>query len=907
MRTKRNIPDKPVSGGNYPSSPEGGSLGCLVATFLQTRLRFCKRGYGYLMNALLGGDSDVAKGVLKGLDLHRVHNICIPWIIWICFLCCIEANANPFLTEIRPYLRSHCVPCHGPDKQKGDLRLDVLGNDFSDRASASIWIEVRDLIHLGEMPPEDKPRPDIVKTERVTNWIAQNLRQLHRQAHAVGDRVPLRRMNRHEYTHTIADLLSLKFPAGESPLDVLPPDGTAEGFDKVSAALLLDPSLMELYYRVARGIADKAIVEGPPDYPTETMRLEFEDIEHSHAIGYLVSRLGMNPVEGGMELIQGSTRSYGMLRYPGRRDNNVAPVNGFYRFTIRAGSARGANGEIPRMILTHSHPNEEMKTLLEVNVDAPWDQPQEYSVVVSRDTLGGELQVRMENETDLYMSQRPGEHFMRRNRELGESGDFAETIRLDGRKIAEGWGGDRSTPDPGKLDTSSYPRLFLDYLEVEGPLYEQWPPKSHTSLFQTFDESHDPLQNARSILNGFLPKAWRRPVDSFELEPILKLMQSELDHGETFYEAMRVGLCAALVSPKFLYLSKPVSESSGQRIGDYELASRLSYFLWNSMPDAELFERASAGDLGQQETLIRQVDRMLADPKMERFVQGFARQWLRTDTFLAFAPDQNIYRQYDRKLGLDSVEEAHAFFRMIFEEDLSVLNFIDSDLVMVNDRLAKHYDIPDVVGEAFRKVNLPPNSPRGGLLGMMGVHLAGADGIRTKPVSRAVYIREVLFNDPPDPPPPNAGEVEPNIKGENLTVRDRLLQHQEIETCAACHRSLDPYGLALENFNAIGKWRQRQDGESFRGERGPEIDVSGTLPNGESFDTFEAFRSHLLDQSDRFRRALAGKMLIYALGRPIEPTDDTLLQQAVASMRDHGDTLRSLIVCIVTSSTFLNK
>ena len=859
------------------------------------------------MNSLLGGDSGVAKGDLEALDLQRIHIICITFILWGCFPCRIDARADSFVTEIRPYLKSHCVPCHGPDKQKGDLRLDALGSDFSDRESAMIWIEIRDLINLGEMPPEDEPRPDIAQTERVTNWIAQKLRQLKRETHAVGDRVPLRRMNRHEYTHTIADLLSLKFPAGESPLDVLPPDGTAEGFDKVSAALLLDPSLMELYYRVARGIAERAIVEGPPAFPTEIMKLEFEDIEHSQAIGYLVSRLGMNPVEGGMELIQGSTRSYGMLRYPGRRDNNVAPVNGFYRFTIRAGGARGAHGEIARMVLTHSHPDEEMKTLMEVNVDAPWDQPQEYAVVVSRDTLGGELQVRMENETDLYMSQRPGEHFMRRNRELGESGDFTETIRLDGRKIAEGWGGDRSTPDPEKLDTSGYPRLFLDYLEVEGPLYEQWPPKSHVSLFQTFDESIDPLQNARNVFNDFLPKAWRRPVSSFELEPILELIQSELNHGETFYEAMRVGLCAALVSPKFLYLSKPVTKSPDERIDDYELASRLSYFLWNSMPDSELFERASRGELGERDTLVSQVDRMLADPKMERFVQGFARQWLRTDTFLAFAPDQNIYRQYDRKLGLDSIEEAHAFFRVILEQDLSVLNFIDSGFVMVNDRLAKHYDIPDVVGDTFRKVNLPPHSPRGGLLGMMGLHLAGADGIRTKPVSRAVYIREVLFNDPPDPPPPNAGEVEPNIKGENLTVRERLLQHQEIETCAACHRSLDPYGLALENFNAIGRWRQRQDGEGFRGERGPEIVVNGTLPNGESFETFERFRSLLLGQSDRFRRALAEKLLIYALGRPVEPTDDALLQQAVISMRNNGDNLRSLIVSIVTSPNFLSK
>jgi hypothetical protein len=596
-----------------------------------------------------------------------------------------------------------------------------------------------------------------------------------------------------------------------------------------------------------------------------------------------------------------------MLRYPGRRDNNVAPVNGFYRFTIRAGAVPGADGELPRMVLTHKHPNEDMQTLMEVDVDAAWDQPKTYTVVVSRDTLGGELEVHMENETDLYMSQRPGEHFMRRNRDLGEAGDFTGTIRLAGRKIAEGWGGDRSTPDPEKLDVSKYPHLFLDYLEVEGPLYDQWPPKSHTDLFHASYQGDSDLDHARGILKNFLPKAWRRPVDSTEINPVLKVIQTELDRGANVYEAMRVGLCAALVSPKFLYLSKPSTNSDRGPVDDYELASRLSYFLWNSMPDEELFELASKGALHDPKTLLRQVGRMLADPKIERFVQGFARQWLRTDTFLAFAPDKNIYRQYSPKLGQDAVEEALAFFRTVLNERLSVLEFLDADFVVVNQRLAKHYDLPDIKGDAFRKVDLPAVSPRGGILGMMGVHLAGADGIRTKPVSRAVYVREVLFNDPPDPPPPNAGEVEPNIKGERLSVRERLMQHQEIETCASCHRSLDPYGLALENFNAIGKWRTRQDGEDFHGERGPEIDVSGRLPNGVAFDSFESFRALMLEQADRFRRALAEKMMIYALGRPVEPTDDAFLQLTVDSMFQQGDTLQALIGMIVTSPQFSSK
>ena len=243
-----------------------------------------------------------------------------------------------------------------------------------------------------KLPPEGESQLPIDFIADLSEWVTHSLREAERSRSGITSNTLLRRMNRHEYTNTIADLLEMKFPAGESPLDVLPPDGTVEGFDKAATGLLVDPSLMSQYYEVARRIAERAIVDGPPEYPTETMRLEFEEIPDSGAIGYLVTRLGMKPVPGGLELVQGSTRSFGMLRYPGRSDNNVTPVNGFYRFTIRAGGARGVNGEIPRLRLRHSHPDDTMETIMEVDVSAEWEQPQLYSIVVPRDTLGGELQ-----------------------------------------------------------------------------------------------------------------------------------------------------------------------------------------------------------------------------------------------------------------------------------------------------------------------------------------------------------------------------------------------------------------------------------------------------------------------------------------------------------------------------------
>lgn len=821
----------------------------------------------------------------------------------------VIAQADYFRNDAVPFLKEHCYRCHNADKSEGDFRLDVLSNDFADPQTAGAWIEVRDMLNLDEMPPVDEPRPPIEQVEKLSRWVAESLRDAERSQLSNDGRVLLRRMNRQEYTNTLTDLLMMDFPIGKNPMDFLPPDGTAEGFDKVSAALLVDPSLMKHYYDVARLVMDQAIVDDEPEYPTQTNRMEFEDIADSRAIRYLTSRLQMRAVEDGIVMVDGTTRSFALMRYKhDGKDKQITPTNGLYRFTLAAAGAPGKEGELPRLRVTQSHPDDSKRLLMEFELAAS-PEPKEYTVELQRDDLGGELHVSIVNGHSLRMSQRPGEHFMRRNGDVGKEGDYAEVIRLGGRKFAEGWGGDRSTPDPDKLDATQFPRAFLDYIEVEGPIYESWPPKfQKTYLGEETPEPGREFARAQQAFEKFLPRAWRRPVEPAELEPLLKVVKTELANGESFNEAMRVGFSAALTSPKFLFLYEPSNGDDLRELNQFELASRLSYFLWASMPDAELFQLAANDQLAQPEILMQQVDRMLADPKIERFIQSFVAQWLRTDTFLAFEPNEHLFKEYDERLERAISEEPLAFFRMLLRENGSLLNFLDSDYAVINERLAEHYEIPGVDGDAFQKVALPKDSPRGGLLGMAGVHLAGADGQRTKPVSRAVYVREVLFNDPPDPPPPNAGEIEPNIKGENLTVRERLLQHQEIPSCAACHTRLDPYGLALENFNVIGSWRENEDGQDF-GNRGntPAIETSGRLPNGVEFGNFFEFRDALREQEDRFRRGLAEKMFTYALGRPITPGDESALQHTIQFMAANNDSIRSLIKAVVASPAFRSK
>jgi hypothetical protein len=376
-----------------------------------------------------------------------------------------------------------------------------------------------------------------------------------------------------------------------------------------------------------------------------------------------------------------------------------------------------------------------------------------------------------------------------------------------------------------------------------------------------------------------------------------------------------------LCSPDFLYLFEPSDQPVVPRhLNDHELACRMSYLLWSTMPDEELTRLADAGQLRSPNVLKAQVDRMLADPRIEGFVDGFGRQWLKIDEIGRFAPDMQIYPDYYATamagIETDVEEEPLAFFREVLRQDESIVRFIDSDWLMLNERLARLYGVPNVEGSELRRVPLSRTSDdamsfrRGGLLGMAGLHLWGADGNRTKPVERGKYILTVMFNDPPPPPPPNAGEVEPNLRGEKLSVRERLARHREQTTCNNCHRRIDPYGLAMENFNVIGQWRARLDGEkplARWGDDRPEIDSSGTLPNGRKFTDFVEFKQAMLEQQDRFFRALAEKLFVYALGRTVEPRDLTVIDRVVATLRASDQSLRTMLKEIIVSEPFQMK
>jgi hypothetical protein len=361
-----------------------------------------------------------------------------------------------------------------------------------------------------------------------------------------------------------------------------------------------------------------------------------------------------------------------------------------------------------------------------------------------------------------------------------------------------------------------------------------------------------------------------------------------------------------LCSPGFLFLEEPAAGAQPRPLTGHELASRLSYFLWSTMPDDELFALAAAGKLHERQVLTAQVQRMLADPKADQFTRNFAGQWLSVRDYGSIKPAAE-YRDYDKPLEAASREEPFAFFAEVLEHNLPITSFLGSDFLVVNDRLAKHYGIPGVTGPEFRRVAIGPEIHRGGVLGMAGLMTYLADGTRTLPMRRGSWVLRELLGDPPNNPPPNAGEIQPNTAGKSLTVRERLELHRRDDVCASCHAKLDPYGLALENYDAIGAWRERFNGEGFRGSNAPVLDVSGSFPDGRKFATLDEYKAGLMTQKDKFARVFSTKLLTYALGRPVGYADHELVDSLVAGLKQDDYRIRTLINGIVASEPFQTK
>jgi len=693
-----------------------------------------------------------------------------------------------------------------------------------------------------------------------------------RQADEPG-RVVLRRLNRFEYQNTVRDLLGVKVDFQE----LLPLDSSAEGFDNVGESLHVSSFLMERYLEAADIALDLAIANRPQP-PLIKQRYS---LKQSHQVKSTTERVFRKSDDDDRVVMFSSSLWQAVSLTP-----FYPPDPGNYRFRISALGIQSSGKPVTYrvdaglMLMTG-------KQHLVGYFDAPADKS---SVVEFVDYL-----------------------------------DSRNTIRILPYGLA-------SAQEVHKIGADQYegPGLAIDWIEVEGPLNESWPPASHSRVFGDLKQasapiynqrdrlevvSDDPLVDAERILREFSRRAFRRAATDADVTPLVALVKAKLAEERSFEQAMRVGLSAVMVSPKFLFLH----EEPGQ-LDDFALASRLSYFLWSTMPDEELLGIAERGQLSRPDALHAQVERMLNDPKAAVFVENFVGQWLNLRDIDFTIPSHILHPEFDDMLKASMPRETELFFAEILKHDLSLANFVASDFSMLNGRLAKHYGIPGVEGWEFHRTSLPAESHRGGLLTMASVLKVTANGTYTSPVTRGVWVLERILGTPPPPPPENVSGLVPDVRGAT-TIREQLAKHRHEDACASCHVEIDPPGFALESFDVIGGWRERYrlsgwarnaeeailDGQKMRYYNGAKVDPADVLPDGRAFQNIDEFKQLLLADKDQLARALTTKLVTYATGAAPRSADQPRIEAIIGQIREKNYGFRTLIHEIVKSELFQTK
>lgn len=815
-------------------------------------------------------------------------------------------SSADYKTLVAPFFDAYCTDCHSGNKPKGGLNLAELPSDFTDLGTKADWAEVVDMLNSHEMPPEDEQQPSPAEVAKVVDWISAQLRAAEMQRRESA--TVLRRLNRAEFHNTIADLTGVDFDVSGLPMDP-----SAGGFDNVGSALTMSPLHMELYLDAARDVLDQALVDGPRP---KRQRYHFE-AEQPAVRPYLQTKEGLRVVlsPGKGELEDG----FRVLRVAAwdktitARDFRL-PHAGTYIVRVRAA------GHSP----SHKRVIETAEPLLKARLDAQikkrpesakWerktyerdlahfrsDRMFDYGPARLRVTraLDGQPEVIDEYDVDAPR-EKPAVYETRTRFNTGKSAielDYAYVIpnQLENFRVQY-------------QDSFARPQVWVDWYEIEGPIYESWPPASHRMIVG--DVGDNPTRaEVEQILSRFMTRAFRRPVSESEVHEKLALYD-QVRKGRSFLAAIKVPLVAVLVSPHFLYMVESKRTAEQTELSEYELATRLSYFLWSSMPDDTLFELAADGSLSQPNVLKMQVERMLKDERSQRFVRNFAGQWLGLREVGANPPVPQLYPRYDRHLETSIVGEGEAFFDHILRDNVSVMSFVRSDFVTVNERLARFYDIPGVDGDRFRPVKVPKGVPRGGIVTQAAMLSITSNGTRTSPVKRGAWVMKNLLGQDPGLPVANAGEIAPKVPGiDKATVRQRLEIHRSQPMCARCHDKMDPLGLALENFNAAGEWRERE-GFGYHGrieDDDPKIDASATMPDGTEFVGVSGLQDALLKRRELFLSCLSGKMFAYALGRELTQGDQEQVQAAVAALTPGHDSLRDLLHIVVQSTSFRSK
>ena len=767
-----------------------------------------------------------------------------------------------FGEQVKPILQEHCFKCHGEKKQKGDLRLDILSQDLlEDRVAAETWHDVRDTLNRSEMPPKKEDPLSPAELKILTSWITQEIDALVAARTNTDGRVILRRLNKTDYQNTMRDLLGIEMDYAKN----LPPETLSEdGFRNNGETLQMSDLQLEYYLESARKGLAKAIVTGS--------RPNFFEKEFTTSVND--KNRGSNILDKDQQFIAK------LIDYPEEGEILI-------RAKVRAEFAKG-----------RGYPQLRAAIGYRADVQAPRGFIKSVDIT-SEDWQVIEFRARIEDFPlpSKTQSKFPGLLLWLDNA-YAEGRDKPIKARGKGKK------------KKARKGALTYPQIEIASMKFTGPILDDWPPAHHQAILFPSNQRSNEEAYSKSVLRHFMSRAFRRPIHDEEIAPYYRFFRSARPKMETFEETIRETLAMVLISPDFLFLVEP-SGSSKRSVSDWELASRLSYFLWSTMPDARLFNLAKKGDLGKPDVLEKEISRMIADKRSWQFVEQFADQWLDVGALQRVAINPNYYPKFDSALKASMRGETIHFFGELFRENLSALNILDSDFTMLDEPLAKHYGLTGPKGSRFERVSIKPGDHRGGILAHGSVLLGNSSGEDSHPVKRAVWIRERLLDDPPAPPPPDVPALDPtNPDFASLSVRDQLAEHRKQVSCNECHRNIDPWGISLENFGADGLWREEILRKKIKGKGMLKLPVlsKATLPNGKEIEGIAGLKKYLLeDRREQFARAFTTKLLTYALGRRLELIDEKSINNLTSKFIESDYRIKDLIQLVVTSKTFQSK
>ncbi len=787
------------------------------------------------------------------------------------------AEQVAFAQAAQPFLNQNCARCHDNKVQKGNFRIDTLKPDFADLGTAQRWAEVITRMNAGEMPPPKEPQPTPEELGRVVDWIAARIKEGEAARMAKRGPVAHYRLSRDEYANTIYDLLGVYY-------DVTQPGAFNEeprwhGFERIGSMLSLSPSHVERYFNAADIILERAF----PEKPLTPGKGRADAIEMRHReTRKRIEALGIADKVRAPLWPEGSAPAWRSYFY-----NNLKEP-GLYKARVQLSGLPGLNGRAPHLSVWNAKLK---RSIFDADILAPEDKPT---------TVEFEVFLDMPSELDFLnvvspIFVRDGNHTLN---VLNQGGGIFTSSKDVGLLNPTGY---KLTTEEGR---AIYPLLLVDWVEWQGPLTSEADLQKRAGFWP---EKPDDMAQARQCLQRFASRAWRRPASDGEIDRYVKIIETELAAGEKFRGAYKAALTGILTSNNFYYLAEGSPTERRDKVNDWELASRLSYFLWSSLPDGELLQAAQNGTLHTPEVLRAQLARMMADPKIKRFTEAFPRQWLQLHKVGMFAPDEKLYPDYDKWLEKSMVLETTGYFNEVFTKNLSIREFLASDWTMANPRLAQHYKLPPLPDGVLQRIGLKPDDHRGGLLTQAAILSLTSDGTRHRPVHRGVWVSEALFGKTPPPPPPNVEPIEPTpAQSPKATVRAQLEAHATNNNCASCHKKIDPLGFAFDNFDAIGRWRTEEVVPTGQGAN-PPVNASGTLPDGRAYNGPDEFKQLLLADLDRFAPAFVENLSTFALRRAMTLDDEAQIKAIAQASKKENYKMKALIENLVLSELFQKR